>query len=176
PEHAGSYDVLVLYDMWKDIPEQAQKDFIDRLKEGKGLVVLHHALCGYQNWPEYENIIGGRYYTDKVVVNGVEKPVGSYKHDLHFRIHVADPDHPVTRGIKDFDTHDETYKNFEVLKECHALLTTDEPTSSNPIAWSKMYEKSRVVYIQSGHDHFAYENSNYQRLVRQAIRWVARRE
>jgi len=39
-----------------------------------------------------------------------------------------------------------------------------------------MYGPARVVYLQSGHDHFAYENPNYQKLVRQAIWWAAHRE
>jgi type 1 glutamine amidotransferase len=31
------------------------------------------------------------------------------------------------------------------------------------------------VYLQLGHDHWAYENPNYRELVARAIRWVARR-
>jgi hypothetical protein len=30
--------------------------------------------------------------------------------------------------------------------------------------------------MQSGHDHFAYENPNYQRLLRQAIQWTAHKD
>ncbi len=95
---------------------------------------------------------------------------------MNFKIHVADPEHPVTRGMTDFDTHDETYKLFDVAESCHPLLTTDEPLSNKVIAWSKSYKKARVVYIQSGHDHFAYENPNYQQFLRQAIRWTARKD
>jgi len=173
-DRAGDYDVIVLYDMRQDTSEDAKADFVARLKEGKGLVVLHHALCSYQKWPEYAKIIGGRYYLNKTVVNGVEKPASSYKHGMHFNIHVADPSHPITRGIKDFEMNDETYKDFEVASDNHPLLTTDEPTSTRTIAWAKTYEAARVVFIQSGHDHNAYDNPNYQRLLRQAIRWVAK--
>jgi type 1 glutamine amidotransferase len=175
-EAARQWDVLVLYDMQATIPEEAKADFVARLKEGKGLVVLHHALCAYQHWPEYAKIIGGQYYLDKTVVDGVERPASSYKHDMDFKIHVADTNHPVTRGLKDFETHDETYFGFGVGGDCHPLLTTDEPTSGKVIAWSKTYEAARVVYIQSGHDHSGYENPNFQRLLKQAIRWTARRE
>jgi type 1 glutamine amidotransferase len=172
---AKQWDVLVLYDMQANIPDDAKEDFVARLKEGKGLVVLHHALCSYQHWPEYAKIIGGQYYMEKTVLDGVEHPASSYKHDMDFKIQVADTNHPVTRGLKDFETHDETYLGFGVGSESHPLLTTDEPTSSKVIAWSKTYEAARVVYIQSGHDHSGYENPNFQRLLRQGIRWVARR-
>jgi len=172
---ANRYDVLVLYDMWQPITDEAKADFVQRLKDGKGLVVLHHAIASYQDWPEYRKIIGARYYLKKMEVDGVEKPRSAFKHDVHFKIHVADPNHPVTGGITDFDMHDETYKWFDVAQDSHLLLTTDEPESNKTIGWAKTYGSARVVYLQSGHDHFAYENPNYQRLVRQAIRWTAQK-
>jgi len=175
PEAAKQYDVLVLYDYYQPITEEAKADFVARLKEGKGLVVLHHAIADYNEWPEYWKIIGARYYLKKMTVDGVEKPRSAYKHGVHFTVHVADPEHPVTRGVKDFEMHDEVYKWFDVTKDCHPLLTTDEPESNKVIGWAKTYEGARVVYLQSGHDHFAYENPNYQQLVKQAIEWVAKR-
>src|ERR1043166_319549 len=168
-EAASKWDVLLLYDMQQDIPEDAKANFIARLKEGKGLVVLHHALCSYQHWPEYAKIAGGQYYLDKTVVDGVEHPASTYKHDVDFKVQVADMNHPVTRGLKDYETHDETYYNFGVGNDSHPLLTTAEPTSSKVIAWSKSYEAARVVTIQSGHDHAGYENPSFQKILRQAI-------
>jgi uncharacterized protein len=173
---AANYDVLVLYDYWQTISDEARADFVARLKDGKGLVVLHHALCSYQDWPEYRRIIGGRYYLKKDVVDGVPKEPSTYKHGRHFEIHVEDPNHPVTQGVKDFEMHDETYKGFDYTADAHPLLTTDDPESSKVIAWSKTYEAARVVFIQSGRDHFAWDNPNYQRLLRQTIRWVAKRD
>jgi uncharacterized protein len=174
-EAAKDWDVLVMYDFNQKITDAAKADFVARLKEGKGLVVLHHAIATYPAWPEYWNIIGAHYYLAKTNINGVDKPRSAWKEGMKFRIQVADPKHPVTRGMQDFDTHDETYKWFDVSKECHPLLTTEEPESNKVIAWAKTYKGARVVYIQSGHDHFAYENPNYQQIVRQAIRWVAKR-
>ena len=172
-EAAKAYDVLVLYDMYQPITEEAKADFLARLKEGKGLVVLHHAIASYQHWPEYARIIGARYYLENTTVDGVEKPRSAYKHDMDFRVHVADPNHPITQGVQDFALHDETYKGFDVAPECHPLLTTDEPESNRVIAWTKNYGGARVVYLQSGHDHSAYDNPNFQRLLKQAIRWAA---
>jgi uncharacterized protein len=174
-EAARQWDVLVLYDMHQPITDAAKADLVARLKEGKGLVVLHHAIANYQAWPEYTEIIGAHYYLAATNINGVPKPRSAYKHGMDFKIQVADPKHPVTRGMKDFAIHDETYKWFDVSGKCHPLLTTDEPESNKVIAWTKTYKDARVVYIQSGHDHFAYENPNYQQIVRQAIQWVAKR-
>ena len=169
---AKQWDVMVCYDMHQGITDAAKADFVARLKEGKGLVVLHHAIADYQAWPEYTTIIGAHYYLAATNINGVAKLRSAYKHGVDFKIHVADTQHPVTLGVKDFDIHDETYKWFDVAPECHPLLTTDEPESNKIIAWAKTYEGARVVYMQCGHDHFAYENPNYQQILKQAIRWT----
>jgi len=176
PELAKNYDVLVTYDMHQEISDEAKGDLLAWLNRGKGFVVLHHAIASYQQWPEYSKIIGAHYYLEKATVDGVEKARSTYKHGMHFTIHVADPSHPVTRGVADFEIHDETYNLFDVAKDVHPLLTTGEPESNKLIGWAKTYGLARVVYIQSGHDHFAYENAAYQQIVRQAIRWAARRD
>jgi type 1 glutamine amidotransferase len=142
---ATSYDVIVMYDFNQKISDEDKGNFVARLKDGKGLVVLHHAIATYPDWAEYWKILGARYYLQKTNVDGVEKARSAYKHGMHFTIRVADPEHPVTRGVKDYEIHDETYKWFDVAKECHPLLTTQEPESNPVIAWAKTYEKARVV-------------------------------
>lgn len=170
---AKDWDVLVLYDMYQPITEEAKSDFVSRLKEGKGLVVLHHAIASYQKWPEYAKIIGAKYYLEDTVVDGIQKKRSQWQHDVKIPIQIADPGHPVTHGLKDFVIHDETYNLFDVASDNHVLLTGNHPLSNKVLSWAKTYEKSRVVYVQLGHDHFAYEDPNYVRLVRQAIQWVA---
>jgi uncharacterized protein len=173
PERAAEYDVLVFYDMWQTISDQGKADLVSLLKSGKPLVALHHTLAAFQNWDEYANIIGGRYHQNKWKDGGTEKPASTYEHDVDFTVHVADPGHPVTRGIKDFRIHDEVYGGFVVYPESHILLTTDEPKNGRNIAWWKNYGKARVVYLQLGHDHKAYQDPNYRKLVAQAIDWAA---
>lgn len=175
-EAAKQYDVIVTYDFNQRIPDEAKANFLDRLKEGKGLVVLHHAIATYPDWPEYWQVIGARYYLAATNINGVAKARSAYKHGVDFKIHIADPKHPVTRGLQDFNIHDETYKWFDVAKDCHPLLTTEEPESNPVVGWAKKYANARVVFVQLGHDHFAYDNPNYQQIVRQAIDYVAKRK
>jgi type 1 glutamine amidotransferase len=172
-EAARGYDVLVLYDMWQPISPEAKADFLARIKEGKGLVALHHCLASYQAWPEYQRIVGGKYHLEKRTQAGLEKPASTYKHDVDFQVRIAAPDHPVTRGLKDFAIHDETYGLLEVDPGSRVLLKTDEPTSNPVIGWAREEGRARAVYLQLGHDHVAYENPNYRQLLAQAIRWAA---
>ena len=68
---ASQYDVIVTYDFNRKITEEAKGDFVARLKDGKGLVVLHHAIATYPEWPEYWNIIGAHYYLAATNINGL---------------------------------------------------------------------------------------------------------
>jgi type 1 glutamine amidotransferase len=175
-ERAKEYDVLVFYDMWQEISDEAKAGLMAVLESGKGLVALHHCLASFPKWDEYSRIIGGKYHASKWKRGDAEMPASTYKHDVHIDVRIADPGHPVTRGLKDFVILDEIYGGFEVKPESHVLLTTDTAGSGREIAWSKTYRGARVVYLQLGHDHHAYENPNYRQLVSQAITWVARRD
>ena len=175
-DSARSWDVLVLYDLWQDITDEEKGDLVARLKEGKGLVALHHSLANYQAWPEYEHILGGRYNLQKRTVDNREHPASTYQHDVDFHVKVVNPQHPVTQGVADFDIRDETYGLFDVGPQAHVLLSTEEPTNGRSIAWARNYEAARVVYLQLGHDHQAYDNPNYRRLAANAIRWTAKRD
>jgi hypothetical protein len=163
------HDVVVLYDMPKNITDAQKAAFLSMFDRGIGLVVTHHALASFQKWPDYERIIGGRY-PETADANG---PAGGYEHDVEVPVVVVAKAHPITAGIKDFTIHDEIYWNFRVGAEVTPLLTTTHPKSGKPLAWTRTEGKSRVVYLQLGHDHAAYENPNYRRLVAQSIQWVA---
>jgi hypothetical protein len=173
PAAAQQYDVVVLYDMWQEIPAEARENFEKLLRQGKGLVALHHCLASYQNWPEYEKIIGGKYYLEKRKIDEKEIPASTYKHDVRFTVRIADKHHPITAGLSDFEILDETYGGYGVAPGVQKLLTTEEPTSTPIIGWARQYEKSKVVYLALGHDHAAYENPNFRRLLAQSIRWTA---
>lgn len=164
----GRADVLALYDMIKSIDERRRNNLRAFVESGKGVVVLHHAICDYIDWPWwYEEVVGGRYLFEPV--NGKKS---SYRHDEEQLITVA-MEHPITRGLGAFRIYDETYKDLWISSRVKVLLQSDNPTSDGPVAWISPYQKSRVVYLQLGHDRNANLNPKYQQLVRNAIQWAA---
>jgi len=167
------YDVIVLYNHARKLTAAQQQNFLSLLEKGVGLVVLHHAIAAYDGWREFEKIVGGRYYLSAVDEGGVKHPASNYKHDVDFTVHIQDTDHPITRGLKDFKIHDETYIGCSFDPKIHVLLTTDERTSDKTIGWTHSYAKARVAYLMGGHDHVAYANESFRALVARAIRWAA---
>jgi uncharacterized protein len=174
PENRNQYDVLVFYHMWQKITGEEAMSFSECIKEGKPLVVLHHSICAFDDWPEYFRIIGGKYFHKPTVVNGKEYTPCSYKHDLTFMVKITNPRHPVTKGIPDFEVLDETYLGYYVDPEAKTLLTTDEPSSTPVTGWTKKYGKAQVVTLQSGHDAHTFGNPNFRKLLKQSILWVVK--
>ena len=104
-----AYDTIVLYNFRQKLSKAEQANFLKLLDRGVGLFILHHALAAYPDWKEYEKILGARYYLKPTEVNGVKHPRSIWKHDVDMKIHVADAGHAITKGMKDFVIHDETY-------------------------------------------------------------------
>ncbi|MFB0555516.1 MAG: ThuA domain-containing protein, partial [Phycisphaerae bacterium] len=166
------YDVIVLYNMTQNISPQRQENFINLLeKQGVGLLAMHHMLGAFQNWPEYCKITGGKYFLKETD----ENRASTYKHDIDLNVHIANTSHPITRGMSDFQIHDEGYKYCGFEKNNKVLLTTEHPDCDKTICWVRRYGRTRVCGLMLGHDHYAYENPNLRRLVTQAIRWSAGR-
>ncbi len=167
------YDVIVFYNMTQEISPKRRKNFVKLLSRGVGVVALHHTMGAYQDWPEFKKIIGTKYNLKEVVENGVTHNKSSYKHDVDMRIRIANRNHPITRGMRDFTIHDETYKNCWHDEKNQVLLTTDHPTSDETVGWVRRFRKARVCTLQLGHDSKAYANDNYWQLVQRAILWTA---
>jgi hypothetical protein len=169
------YDVVVLYNFQQKLSEAERANFLKLLDRGVGLVVLHHAIAAYPDWQEWEKIVGCKYYLKPTERNGVKYPPSTWKHDVDIPVHVADPNHPITKGLKDFVLHDETYCKWTYYPGSRVLLTTDHLLNVKQLAWVKTYRKSRVFFFQIGHGPGVFSDGNYRHLVAQGIRWAAGR-
>jgi type 1 glutamine amidotransferase len=167
------YDVVVLYDMPQNITEAQKARLLSLFDKGVGLVVLHHALVSYQNWPEYEQIIGGRYQEPDPNRSGRVTEAVGWQHDVDIPVVIVATNHPITSGVSDFLIHDEIYWGYRVGQDVTPLLTTTHPKSGKPLAWTRTQGKSRVFFMQLGHGQPAFENENYRKLLSQGIRWVS---
>ena len=157
------YGVIVLYNCAQKMTERQQANFLALMDKGVGLVVLHHGVMAYTTWPEFPRITGA-----------AAKVEGS-RMGVRYKVHVADPRHPITRGIQDYEITDETFSGLWPDPMNHILLATNEPLSTKVIGWTRTYRNAKVCYLQQGHDSTAYSNPVFKTLVQRAIRWVGGR-
>ena len=167
------YDAVVSYDMNRfSITDQQRENFDKLLQAGMPLIVFHHSIGGYPDWPAYVKIAGGAYIFEDTEIDGEVRPKSDYRHDVTMAITVAAKDHPITNGVADFEILDEAYGKVYVRPDVHVLLTTDHPLATHEVAWVHRYGKSPVFTIMLGHDKHAYENENLRKLISQGIEWI----
>jgi hypothetical protein len=165
------YDVVVLYDLVQvgDLDEPKRKRLQTFVESGKGLVVLHHALCSYNSWDWWCHDVAGARYLQQP--EGT-RPASTYRHGERLRVNPV-RSHPVLEGVDAMEMTDETYKGMWMSASNTVLLKTDNSTSDGPVAWVSAYSKSRVVAIQLGHGRECHLHPGYRRLVRNAVFWTA---
>lgn len=168
-DKAGSYDVMVWYGFVQKSTEQDRQNILNLLQAGKPLLVLHHGISIFADWPEAEKIIGGRY----VLEPEANHPGSTFKHDQKINVKIADQSHPIARFTDDFEMLGETYGRVPILPGVHPLLTTDHPDSMPTLGWTHKYRNSNVVYLEPGHGPTEFRDPNVRRLILQSIRWLA---
>ena len=166
---------------------------------GVGLVFLHHAIAGWPSWPAYAEIFGARFLYAPDRIDGIPYPDSGYRHDVTHTIVTEPGAHPVTRGLPDsFEMTDELYlmappakdmvplfrsrhefvaKNFySSSRAVHGRLRDNagwsHPPGSPLIGWARSWRASPVVYLQPGDGASAFDDTNYRRMVANAIDWV----
>lgn len=167
---AKDYDVLVFYDMWQKISDKEKAAYIKLTENGKPFLFLHHSIVSYQNWAEFEKILGGKYIEKAPRVP--EEELSTYDHDVWVYSKVEKYT-PVTKGLRDLRFFDEVYGNVRISDDVIPLLKTKHPKSMETIAWEHNYNASKIVYIQSGHDKRTYVEPDYRKLLLQAIHYLA---
>ena len=167
---AEGYDVLVFYDMWNTISEPEKKAYIELTREGKPFLFLHHSIVSYQDWPEFEKIIGGKYFEKNKDVP--EELHSSFEHDVWVYSKVEKYT-PVTKGFTELRFFDEVYGNVRVSDQVIPLLKTRHPQSMETVAWENRYNASKIIYIQAGHDKRTFVEPDYRKLLLQAIQYLA---
>lgn len=167
---AKEFDVLVFYDMWQSVSDSEKQAYINLTKKGKPMLFLHHSLVSYQDWPEFEKLIGGKYIQKNPAIPEDEQ--STYEHDVWVYMH-AMRNHPVTKGFKMIKLFDEVYGNTRISDDVLPLFKTNHPKSSRVIGWENKFNSSRIVYLQPGHDYRAYESEDYRQLLEQTIKYLA---
>jgi len=165
------YRVLVFYDYLPDLPLKDSIIFQGLSQKGIPMLFLHHALCNFQRWDGYSQMVGGKYMIPEFEPDSALH--SAYRHDIDIQVKVLDPNHPVTAGVEDFVIHDEGYSNIRISKDVHPLLGTSHPDCAPLMGWVNQYQNSTCLYLMFGHDSQAYSNENLRLLLNNSIQWLS---
>jgi type 1 glutamine amidotransferase len=161
-------DVLYLSNNQPINDPQARKAILDFVNNGKGLILGHAALWyNWADWPEY----------NQQLVSG-----GTRSHDRYgrFDVNITNSKHPVTKKIAPkFSLKDELYHyQKDPSGPGIEILATGSIAGSDkvyPLLFVIKNSKARIVGLTLGHDAESHSLPAYQNLLRNAVRWVAKK-
>ncbi len=167
-EYLKQADVLFLSNNQPIKDPVVRKSIFDFAAAGKGIILSHAALWyNWKDWPEYNLQMAGG---------------GSKGHDRYgnFEFTVVNPNHPVTKGVEQkFTLKDERYYYIpDAAGPGIEVLASSSVAGSDkiyPSVFIVKNPKARIAAIALGHDAESHNISNYQTLLRNAVKWVARR-
>jgi type 1 glutamine amidotransferase/HEAT repeat protein len=179
PEQLTSCDVIFFN--WntfgKDKREwsQAMKDaFIPWVKKGGNVVIFHAGGSIFYNWPEFMSLIGGTWE------KGTFHPA-----QQEYTVKIDNPDHPITKGLKDFVTFDEPWQKLSNRNPDRKVLATTtipkEKTgkigggTGDPEVRARTteLEKGRCFNLVLGHSGKSIENEGCTALILRGTEWAA---
>lgn len=157
PPSINGYDVVVDYMHGGTLTEEQTNSLKKFVSDGKALVGVHSATVDKKS-PEFIKLIGGKYI--------------GHSDEAPSKVRIVDREHPITKGIDDFEIVDEIYKLDYEPDTFHVLIEGDVQGATYPICWVKEYGKGKVAYLSLGHGQQAFENPTFQELVIRMVAWA----
>lgn len=141
------------------------------VRNGLAVAGCHGGMCdAFRDATEWHFMTGGQW---------VAHPGND---GTRYRVRVTAPEHPVMRGITDFDVISEQYY-MHVDPVVKVLATTrfpvaDGPHAGNgpvdmPVVWTKLYGKGRIFYSSIGHTPAAIAAEPHLTILRRGMSWAA---
>ncbi len=172
----NKYDLMIVNADRRDpefkFTEGQQKALLDWVKAGHGYISIHGADNAAPDWlPEWRDMLGGVF--SHVGLPNSKTKIGTFK------IKIVNTEHPITKGIHDFELKDELYSNLQMKHQVEPLATTEYNGGTWPVAWTRVYGEGRVFHTPLGHRSIKpgsddpMRDPNLLKLVIQGVDWVA---
>lgn len=157
-----------------DLDPQQKQDLLTFIRDdGKGFVAAHTASTAFFSWPEFGEMLGGRFDGHPWGITDA-------------RVIVEDPEFPAMRHFPaNVIIRDEHYQTRDFSREKIRVLARLDPSSVDltrpevrradrdfPVAWSRTYGKGRVFYSTLGHSPESWDDPLVHTMYFEALRWA----
>jgi putative membrane-bound dehydrogenase-like protein len=158
PDTLSRFDGLLIYANLEKIAPNEEQALLDYVASGHGFIPIHCASYCFLNSPKYVELVGAQFRTHGTGV---------------FRTVTAEPNHPILRGLRDFESWDETYVHHRHNDKDRTVLSYRvDKKGKEPWTWVRTHGKGRVFYTAWGHDERTWGNAGFQTLLERGIRWA----
>jgi len=168
PSALKAYDVVFLHyynDKSPTLSDAAKQNLLDYVKGGKGLCISHLTSASFKEWGEFHKLCG-RYWVMGQSGHGPRSVL---------KAQIADKEHPITKGLEDFETDDELYAKLQGDAPIHVLVTaaSDWSKAVEPLVFTVEYGKGRVFSETFGHDGKGVKTPTVSKLIQRGTEWAA---
>jgi uncharacterized protein len=138
---------------------EVENAFLDYVRAGKGLLVVHSGSAGYKETPVLRALMGGVFDHHPPQCMVTVEPVEG---------------HVLTAGVAPFTVKDEHY--FMLLDDAGAdvFLTATSEHGPQPGGWTRTEGAGRVCMLTPGHNVEVWLEPSFQILLGNALRWCGR--
>lgn len=146
----------------------------EAVKSGVGIGGCHGGMCdSFREATEYQFMTGGQW---------VSHPGNT---GVTYTVKIAERDHPITRGISDYQVTSEQYY-MHVDPSNRVLATTEFPSPGGdgphvpngrfemPVVWTRFYGEGRVFYHSVGHNDATVRQPETLEMITRGLLWAAR--
>ena len=177
------YDLIFLDYNGPSWSDAANSNFVDAIRAGMGLVVLHGANNGFIDWIEFESMVGLLWRDN-----------GGHGQFHEFTVDITDPQHPITQGLAPFQTWDELYHGlesrhgttFHELASAYSEASLGGTAKREPMLITTQFGAGRVFQTMLGHvwpgaddgqhkgnSMIAFQREGFQRTLVRGAEWAA---
>jgi len=140
------------------VTEVVEQAFVDYVRQGGGLLVIHSGAAGYEHAGKLRALMGGvfTHHPEQCPVTCEPKEA-----------------HPLTQGCAPFTLKDEHY--FMALDDAQAdvFLTTRSEHGTQPGGWTRTEGAGRVCMLTPGHNLEVWLHPSFQALLCNAMHWAS---
>jgi type 1 glutamine amidotransferase len=159
-----------------DLTAEQRADLLSFVRDdGKGFVAAHSASTAFFSWPEFGDMLGGRF--DEHPWQIIAAPI--IVEDSAFPAMTQFPARAIVSD-EHYQLKDFSRDKVRILARLDAsALDLKAPLVHRadgdfPVAWAKTYGKGRVFYSTLGHAAEAWDTPLIQQMYFEAIRWALR--
>lgn len=177
-------------------PDEVKSDFVQYVRDGGGLVIVHAANNSFPEWSEFNEMIGlggwggrneksgpmVRWRDGQIVMDTSPGAGGTHGAQHEFVVETRAPEHPIMKGLPPRWKHatDELYsklrgpaQNLTVLATAFAAPDKGGTGENEPVLMAIAYGKGRVFHTVLGHGPTAMSGLGFQVTLQRGTEWAA---
>ncbi|THV29484.1 ThuA domain-containing protein [Glycomyces paridis] len=183
--YMASVDLVVQTNTMNTIEREELNGLRSAIEHGTGMAGWHGGIAdSYRASSDYLQLIGGQFATHPTRAPQEDLKGEAADCFTHYTVNIVpeQADHPIVKGIQDFDLHTEQYW---VLSDEYndVLATTTIPVTpyhpwhrpiTCPAVWTRLWGEGRIFVATPGHDMGVLADANVRTIIERGILWASR--